>query len=555
MALGIAFTGAVTGIVIGEHYERRSRDALEYSMAQSKLVFRAKAGIHDASIHQRELAYLVDKPEALTNSIAGFRKKAQSFEQAFANLQAAYENVDDKHQHMSAELEVYRLLVDEYTSFAQPYFRNVEQLLQQIESLDLASDESGDQEIAQTLLLEAGTDPSLMGVHKFASVLQDLADVIDAEMVAATNALTTTATLRRNIILTSLMIAVAIAGALVFTISRSIVRPLQSVEKVAKEVTEQDRFDLQASVTTTDEVGTLAIALNQLILRVKSLLKEKEVRAQELEQANQKLVSTQKQMIVQEKLASLGSLTAGIAHEIKNPLNFVNNFAELSVDLTDELTEELKARQAQLDPEFVEEITDIIDTLNTNVGKIAHHGKRADRIVGNMLMHSRSGKSEWAEIDINDLVAEAINLAYHGIRAKQSAFNLAFDNDYDDSIGTIRACPQDLNRVFLNIANNACYAIYQRQIAEGSNFMPLLKVRTRDQVNQVEIRIRDNGTGMTPEVRDQIFDQFFTTKPTGEGTGLGLSLSYGIIVEQHQGNINVESELGIYTEFIITLPK
>ena len=187
--------------------------------------------------------------------------------------------------------------------------------------------------------------------------------------------------------------------------------------------------------------------------------------------------------------------------------------------------------------------------------KIEHHGKRAAALSRICLQHSRSGSSEWTEVDINQLVKEAINLAYHGMRAKQSDFNLEFDNDYDDSIGLVNASPQDLSRVFLNIASNACYAIYQRQLNEGVDFKPLLKVRTCKQDGQVAVYIRDNGHGMTPELKAKAFDQFFTTKPTGEGTGLGLSLSYNIVVEQHQGTMNVDSEPGIYTDFMVTLPQ
>jgi signal transduction histidine kinase len=357
------------------------------------------------------------------------------------------------------------------------------------------------------------------------------------------------------IIVGTTAVCIVLSLAAGYGISQTISQPLRAVTDVAKQVTDDENFNLQAEVKTRDEIGTLATAFNQLIHRVQELLTEKEMRAQELAQANQKLISTQKQMIAQEKLASLGSLTAGIAHEIQNPLNFVNNFAELSVELTDELTEEIEARKEELDGDFVEDMTEIVEMLKSNVSKIENHGKRADKIVANMLMHSRSGQSEWAIADINELVSEAINLAYHGMRAKQSDFNVEFDRHYDETIGQMKVSPQNLNRVFLNIANNACYAVYQRQKQEGSDFKPQIKVQTSNLKETIEVRMRDNGIGMTPEVQEKVFDQFFTTKPTGEGTGLGLSLSYNIIVDQHQGTIDVKSEPGVYAEFIVTLPK
>ena len=549
--LSISVIGAITGMVIGDRYEYQSRQALERTLAEREVVFNAKARTHRASIFQRDMVYLLNDPAALSQSIEKYRKATALVSSDFASLKSAY---SDTTARSPEELEAYAKVEREYESVAQSYFRNVEVLLTKIETLDVAGSEA-DLATAQTLLLEAGTDPSFMGGHMFANTLQELATITDAETAKEVSALAATARLRRSIIFLSLMISIAIASVLVYVISRSIVRPLRVVGEVAQQVTQEGRFDLQAPITTQDEVASVASSLNKLIERVRSLLSEKELRAQELETSNTELVSTQKKMIAQEKLASLGSLTAGIAHEIKNPLNFVNNFAEIAVELVDDLTDDIEDQKEQLDAEFYEDTTEVLDSLKTLVGKIDHHGKRADGIVANMLQHSRSGESEWKEININELVKESINLAYHGMRAKQSDFNLEFDNDYDDSIEAIEASPQDLSRVFLNIASNACYAIYQRQLGEGDDFKPLLKVRTRQQDDQVTIYIRDNGQGMTPDVKAKVFDQFFTTKPTGEGTGLGLSLSYNIVVEQHKGTMNVESESGIYTDFIVTLPK
>ncbi|NEP09821.1 MAG: GAF domain-containing protein [Symploca sp. SIO2C1] len=285
-------------------------------------------------------------------------------------------------------------------------------------------------------------------------------------------------------------------------------------------------------------------------------------RTQELQEKNttlgatlQKLKATQDQIIAQEKLASLGALTAGVAHEIKNPLNFVNNFAELAVELTEELLEEIETQKDRLDSDTIEYIEEILQDLGQNVEKINHHGKRADNIVKGMLMHSRATSGERTLTDINSLLAEYVNLAFHGMRAKDSGFSIAIETDYDDSLEKINIVPQDISRVFLNVANNACYAAYEKKKAVGQEFIPTMQVSTKNLGNQLEIRIRDNGNGIPPEVLDKIFNPFFTTKPTGQGTGLGLSISHDIIVQGHQGQLQVETEEGNYTEFIITLPQ
>ena len=254
-------------------------------------------------------------------------------------------------------------------------------------------------------------------------------------------------------------------------------------------------------------------------------------------------------------MASLGALTAGIAHEIKNPLNFVNNFAELSTDLVQELLEEMQSQKERFDAETVEEIEDILSDLEQNTTKINEHGRRANSIVQGMLLHSRGKSGERQLTDINALLAENINLAYHGMRAKDTTFNIAIETNYDDSIAPIEIVPQDIGRVFLNILNNACYAAYHKKKEVEGEFTLTLSVRTQNLGDGVEIRIRDNGSGIPEDVVDKIFNPFFTTKPTGEGTGLGLSISYEIVVQGHKGEIQVETEVGSYTEFIIILPR
>ena len=267
------------------------------------------------------------------------------------------------------------------------------------------------------------------------------------------------------------------------------------------------------------------------------------------------LKATQEKLVVQEKLASLGQLTAGIAHEIKNPLNFVNNFAQLSKELVVELREEFEKVKDKLGKDTVDNFEDIISNIEQNASKINEHGNRADSIVRSMLQHSRGKSGERILSDINAILDEDLNLAYHGLRARDASFNASIEKEYDKNIEKISIVPQDVSRVFLNIINNGFYEANKKKKSSGDHFSPTVKVTTHDLGDKLEIRIKDNGNGIPDEVREKIFDPFFTTKPSGEGTGLGLSLSYDIIVKEHAGEIKFDSRKGEYTEFIITLPK
>jgi signal transduction histidine kinase len=284
------------------------------------------------------------------------------------------------------------------------------------------------------------------------------------------------------------------------------------------------------------------------------LLRELRQRTDDLSQSLDELRTAQDRLVQTEKLASLGQLTAGIAHEIKNPLNFVNNFSSVSVELLNELSEIVGGLQA--DDKAREEIADLSDTLRDNLQKIVQHGKRADSIVKNMLLHSREGSGEHRPVDINAIVEESLNLAYHGARAERQGFNITLERSFDPAAGEVDLFPQEITRVLLNLISNGFYAAIKRkgQAANG-DFEPILAAATRNLGDRVEIRIRDNGTGIPPEVKDKMFNPFFTTKPAGEGTGLGLSISHDIIVKQHSGSIAVDTEPGSFTEFKIILPR
>jgi signal transduction histidine kinase len=247
-------------------------------------------------------------------------------------------------------------------------------------------------------------------------------------------------------------------------------------------------------------------------------------------------------------------LTAGIAHEIKNPLNFVNNFSGVSAELTDELQEALD--DVTLNEKRRDEITELMETLRGNLDKVVQHGRRADAIVKNMLLHSREGSGEHRTVDINALVEESLNLAWHGARAEKQGFNITLERSFDPTTGEADVFPQDITRVVLNLISNGFYAATQRKAeTDGGDYEPILAASTKNLGDRVEIRIRDNGTGIPPEVKEKMFNPFFTTKPAGEGTGLGLSVSHDIIVKQHGGSIEVETQPREFTEIRVILPR
>jgi signal transduction histidine kinase len=312
----------------------------------------------------------------------------------------------------------------------------------------------------------------------------------------------------------------------------------------------------EARPFTDKQIDLVTTFADQAVIAIENvrLFEQVQKRTGELSQSLDELRTAQDRLVQTEKLASLGQLTAGIAHEIKNPLNFVNNFSALSAELTDELNDVLKS--ASLSDKTREEVDELTRMLKDNLEKVVQHGKRADSIVKNMLLHSRDGSGEHRPADINALLEESLNLAYHGARAEKPLFSVTIQKDFDEMAGTIEVFPQEITRVFLNLISNGFYAVNRRKADGGnSSFEPTLRATTRNLGHAVEIRIRDNGTGIPAEVKEKMFNPFFTTKPAGEGTGLGLSMSHDIIVKQHGGTVDVETELGRFTEFRITLPR
>jgi two-component system, NtrC family, sensor kinase len=358
---------------------------------------------------------------------------------------------------------------------------------------------------------------------------------------------------RTGLVLFGALLLAFIAG---MALAGRMVVPIQALRAGAARIGTGD-LSQRIDIKTGDEVAMLADQFNDMAGRLQEsyadLEKKVEDRTQELSQSLDELRAAQDRLVQTEKLASLGQLTAGIAHEIKNPLNFVNNFSGVSLELIDELQEALG--KVKTDDDTRADIADLSDTLRGNLEKIVQHGKRADSIVKNMLLHSREGSGEHRPVDINSVVEESLNLAYHGARAENNAFNITLERSFDPTAGEVDLYPQEVTRVLLNLISNGFYAAIKRKNQANGDYEPILAATTRNLGDRVEIRIRDNGTGIPPEVKEKMFNPFFTTKPAGEGTGLGLSISHDIIVKQHAGTIMVDTEPGEFTEFKIVLPR
>jgi signal transduction histidine kinase len=416
------------------------------------------------------------------------------------------------------------------------------------EFADKAVDEyTNDRRVIGNSLLAQARQHSIVADRLLGSIVADLTgEALAARQQAVAEA--AAATRLSQIVVSA---AVLVGALLTFLLLRSIVVPLRRLESAMARLN-TGNVDVAIPEAGPDEIGAVA----RTLAKFRDTLVEQNRRERELRAAHEELKATQASLIHAEKMASLGQLTAGIAHEIKNPLNFVNNFAVLSVELLDELKEAVRPVIAALGADKRAEVDEVVDMLTANLEKIAEHGRRADGIVKSMLAHSRGASGERQRADLNALTEEALNLAYHGARAQDPNFNITLEREFDRTIAPIELVPQDISRVLLNLFGNGFYAAdKRRREAADAAFRPLLKVVTRDLGNEVEIRVRDNGTGIPTEFHDKLFQPFFTTKPTGEGTGLGLSISYDIVTQQHGGTITVDSRVGEFTEFTIRLPR
>ncbi len=395
--------------------------------------------------------------------------------------------------------------------------------------------------------------------------IDNIVDRVEQQAVALRNTSMSQAQLAVKLAIVGGIGALALAFLFTALTVRSITVPLKQLNRSMAAIT-HGQLDVPLPRAGGDEIGAMTTTLGMLrdsLIERDRFERERQRAEAEIrtardtaEAALHDLKSAQASLIQAEKMASLGQLTAGIAHEIKNPLNFVNNFAGLSVELLNELKELAASALAALEEDERADVEEVFDTLTANLKRIVEHGKRADNIVKSMLAHSREGSGKRESVDLNALVEESLNLAYHGARAQDQNFNVTLERAYGADIAPLDLVPQDMTRVFLNLFGNGFYAANKRRKEAGEGgFEPVLAVTTRDFGDAVEVRVRDNGAGIPAEIKDKLFQPFFTTKPTGEGTGLGLSISYDIVTHEHGGTIKVLSEIGAFTEFVVRLPR
>jgi signal transduction histidine kinase len=397
------------------------------------------------------------------------------------------------------------------------------------------------------------------------SEIDKIVDRVERQAVARRDASTRQAELAVKLAIVGGIGALVLALGFTALTVRSITIPLKALERSIASIT-QGELEVAMPPTGVPEIAAMTRTLGMLrdsLIERNQLERERQQAEAEIrvardaaESALHDLKAAQANLIQAEKMASLGQLTAGIAHEIKNPLNFVNNFASLSIGLLDELKAAAAFAFGSLDERKRGQVDEVSELLTGNLERIVEHGKRADNIVKSMLAHSRAGGGDRQIVDLNALVEESLNLAYHGARAKDPNFNITLDRQYGADIAPVELVPQDMTRVFLNLFGNGFYAANERRrVVANGTFRPVLAVTTRDLGKAVEVRVRDNGVGIPEEIKDRLFQPFFTTKPTGEGTGLGLSISYEIVTKQHGGTIEVASEVGAFTEFVVSLPR
>ena len=398
---------------------------------------------------------------------------------------------------------------------------------------------TNDQRVIGNSLLAQARQHGLVLDELLASIVSE----VTADAIAARDRLVSEAASATRVAYAAFLAAFLGTGLLTFLVLRSISIPLRALVAAMNGLI-AGRVTVDIPPAGRDEIGAMA--------RILALFRDT---LNELRETLERLRTAQANLVHSEKMASLGQLTAGIAHEIKNPLNFVNNFADLSVELLGEVKTATAPVVASLEGEQRAEIDGTMELLSGNLEKIAQHGRRADSIVKSMLLHSRGESGARQSANINALVEEALNLAYHGARAQNQDFHITQDCHFDGDIAPIEVVPQEITRVFLNLFGNAFYATSRRRKQNSdANYLPTLTVSTHDLGGEIEVKVRDNGTGIAPEFHDKLFTPFFTTKPSGEGTGLGLSISYDIVVHQHGGTITVDSRVNEFTEFTLRLP-
>ncbi|MBW4665939.1 MAG: HAMP domain-containing protein [Cyanomargarita calcarea GSE-NOS-MK-12-04C] len=586
LTLGIALSGTITGIFIGEIYQKHSQNLIKDALEENQMLYELTTDLLEAKNLEQELVFLLDKPEKFRQRYVLFLKKAKHLEDTWGKIKSSYANPEV--EETSEEIEAFEKIHHEYDTVVAVYFQESGRIYKQIENPNITPSQFIN--IRQQLLNLNGSDLALQ-VADVIKTIENTRNVIDEEVHEAEEALVTFSRIRLAIVTASIFISTILALVITSYMIKNLSRPLQTVTKIAEQVSRESNFELQVPVTTGDEVGVLAKTFNQMIARIRELLIEQqhaqenlefynhnlEAQVQErteelrekniyLQQTLSELQSTQNQIIQSEKMSSLGQLVAGVAHEINNPVSFIFGNLVHASEYTDDLLELIELYQKvytqpediiqkqikKIDLEYLkEDFRQVIDSMKVGAERIIE-------IVKSLRNFSRIDEAKYKEAHIHEGIDSTLMILRHRLKASGECPEIQLIKEYSQ-LPIVTCYPGQLNQVFMNILSNAIDAIEeynQKRTKEEIKLNPSqIKIYTQKiDYNWVRIGIQDNAGGIPEKIISKLFDPFFTTKAVGKGTGLGLSISYQIVVEKHAGRLFCNSKLGEGTEFVIQIP-
>lgn len=577
IAIGVSVLGTVTGTFIGDYFQHRAAEAERIVDEEVELFNELKSSILQTRAHQQQFIPLLEKPKELQQEYTHFLKRRSDTKESWEELESfSKETLAEYPQHS----QTISIFLKTYNGIPEAYLNKVEKLIEQIDISNLKSAE--DIETAQKLLLDFSNSSLALKFDRISDDLSELAEAAEEGDEEADKALAQAQQTRRFIVLGTNLISIILAILLAYYTSKVITRPIKNLTDIAEETTQESNFDLQVPITTNDEVGILANSLNQLIKRVKELLREQVEVQNKLELSNltlerkvqertQKLVTTlkelqytQTQLIQKEKMSSLGQLVAGIAHEINNPVNFIHGNLEYTKDYIIDLLQLVEVYQEEypnpteviveeienVELEFIkEDLPNILSSMQTG-------SERIREIVKSLRTFSRLDEADYKQIDIHESIDSTLMILQGRLKGKSEYCEIEVVKDYD-KLPLVECYAGQLNQVFLNLFVNAIDVLEEKSKITNDSpfFIPKISISTKlFNFERIVIHIADNGLGMTEKVREQIFNPFFTTKPVGKGTGLGLAISYQIVVDKHHGELNCFSTPGEGAEFVIEIP-
>ena len=577
IAIGVGVLGTLTGTLIGDYYQHQAIKAERIVDEEVELFNELKSAILQARTHQQQFIPLLEKPKGLQKEYTHFLKHGSNVKESWDELESFSKEI---FAQLPEHSETISKLLKTYEGVPKAYFQEVDKVIKKIDALNLKSPE--EIQAAQKLLLNFTNSSTALKFDEISDELSELVEVAEKGDEEADEALAQAQQSRRYIVLGTNLISITLAFLLAYYTSRAIARPLKNLTAIAEETTRTSNFELQAPVTTDDEVGVLANSFNQLIIRVKHLLIEQveareklefyshsleekvQKRTQQLENILKELQETQSQLIQKEKMSSLGQLVAGVAHEINNPVNFIHGNLNYTKNYIQDLLKLVELYQAEYPnpTEIIEEEIENIDLdflqadLPNILSSMQTGSERIKEIVKSLRTFSRLDEADCKEIEIHEGIESTLMILQNRLKAKPQRGKIEVIKNYS-KLPLVECYAGQLNQVFMNLLVNAI-DVLEEKIEKTKNYQlstPQITISTKVlNSQQIAIYIADNGLGMTEEVRAKIFNPFYTTKPVGKGTGLGLAISYQVVVDRHHGNLNCSSTPGEGTEFAIEIP-